>query len=642
MAGLLETEYSCTQLSRAIQWERWASMSQWAEARIVLPDKTTAPGPLDLSLTPYARALLNCLTNPWTSHLTIIAGSQMFKTLLEIILICYIIDQRPTNALFLMPREQDAEEIAVERVKPVILASPHLAKYVKNAERQITKAKISLNGATIFFASAGVPAELAQRSIEFGVADETHLYKDSLTDEGAVLDLLAARLSNYPGSIMIDTSTPTDNQAISWDQYNKGTKHVWKEPCPHCGKFNVLNVDNIKCDEGYVSPQQIQSDLLAWYECPECEARIEEHEKHAMLAKGKWFTDFPSAHPSHYSFHISGISSPWRSFSGVLCGKLESSGDPEKFRSFKNTVCGENYTEKRSEMDARAVKIASDDDGSLLRGQIPDNAVMFTIGCDWHGARNGLFWTACAWVPGPEVYVVDYGNVFSEEELLQQTLGRDWRTVSNRKVMPKIGVDSGWEPADVYEFVRPHYPHTRPTKGDDAHLSRASALRESPVDYTVKKSGKRYTGFNRLHINTEYFKDRLAGMLKAIFRHHKKDEEVVNDDGGSTPADEYKARFHLCRNADDQFIDQLSNEHKVRIKKVMQWTPKYNGAPNHYLDCFIVAWAVAELHGFARISRKVLEKREGKKTAGQKVDRHKKKWASGGRWNTKGRGGWLK
>jgi phage terminase large subunit GpA-like protein len=635
LTSLLESPQACETLANALRWERWETLSEWAESRIVLPAKTPAPGPLDLSVTPYGRQMLDCLLYPWTQKVTIIAGSQMFKTLLEIIFVCYIIDQHPTNGLFLMPRDVDAKEIAIERIKPVIKESPLIARYVTAEKAQVTQSKISLNGATIFFASAGVASELAQRSIEFGFADETRDYKDSVGDEGAVLDLLDGRLENYPGSLRVDTSTPTDQHAISWRQYEAGSMHVWKEPCIHCNFFQELVLAQIKHPDNVQDYAQINDDKLAWYECVECGGRIDERDKAVMLSRGKWFQTTKSPRPSHYSFRISGISSPWRNFGNIKARFMEAKSDREKLRAFMNTVCGVNFEERKAGLNKHALEIATKDDGSLLRGQVPDDAIRFAIGCDWHGLRKGLFWVAVAFTPGPELWIVDYGNVFSEEDLLNATLLRDWSTVSGKKVTPKIGVDSGWEPADVYDYARPYYPHIRPTKGDDVNVDRASSLQERPVDYTVTRGGveKRYSGFKRLHIRTEYYKDRLAAMLTYIFRAKLRIEEAEKDkdadDGGSSVDMSYTPRFHLCRNADDDFISQLSSEHKILVKKKHMWVPKKEGAENHYLDCAVGAWAIADLYGLSRMSTKAKKKEARAETAHQKVPKRKSDYLRG-------------
>ncbi len=636
--------------ANALRWERWGSLTDWAESHIVLPEKTPLPGPLDMSFTPYGRLMIDSVLYSWTEKVTVIAGSQMVKTLLEIILVCYMIDQHPTNALFLMGREKDAKEIAIERIGSVILSSPKLAKYIKNEKTQITQAKISINGATAFFGSANVAAELSQRSIEYGVADETHLYKEDVGGEGSPLFLMDKRLSNYPGAKRIDASTPTDQYALSWQEYLQGTMHYWQEQCPHCGKYQGLELKQIKHPDSITSAQEIIAEKAAHYECVECEGVIGEDQKSAMLASGKWFTDCGLEHPPHYSFQISGIASPWRTFSKIKAEFMKAKDDTDKLRAFRNTTIGENYEQQRDYLSKKALKVVAQDEAALPRGVCPNNTMMLTFGSDWHGGKIGLFYLTLAFTPGPEIWIVDFGGstkkdsdekIRSEEELLKSTLVRKWMTADGRNEIEIVGgVDSGWETADVFDYCRPYYPRLRPTKGDDVHMTRTSPLRESPVDYTCLKTNKRYQGFNCLHIKTGWFKDLLAKMLKSVnlldnmAEDEKKEaQERENEEGRAFP------RLHICQNATKDLIRSLSSERKVRRDKKWGWWPINESTPNnHLLDCFVQAYAMAEFRGLSRLNLQIKNQAKPGGKVARKAGGQGSPYAHGGR-PRKGR--WL-
>jgi phage terminase large subunit GpA-like protein len=575
---------------------RWASLSEWAEASIVLPPTTPAPGPLDLDVTPYARLPMDCILYPHTEIVTIVAGAQMVKTLIQIVLTCYVIDQMPTNVLFLMGGEKDANEIATDRIAPVIKASPVLSRYIQSEHRQLNIDKIEANGANIYFGSANVPGQVASRSIEIGLADESHLYKVDVSDEGNPLKLQRKRLENYPGSKQIHTSTPTNDAALVWVEYEKGTQHKLRFRCIHCGESQAWDWHDIKVPDGMRDPNRIKAEMLAYYVCPTCGGIAEETDKPAMLASCHYVTDNTLENPPHYSFHLQGMASPWRSFSKIMSEFFEARNSPPELKVFINTTVGENFNDSRNYLSREALEMLANNP-NLERGVCPKDTLLVTCGCDWHGARKGLYWLICAWTAGAQMWVIDYGVAGSEEELRDDTVARRFRTddpKDGRDLHALIGVDSGWGEAvaDVYEYTRETYPQTRPTKGMD-HSERSAPVWKSNVDYTQRSTGKHFAGFTALHYNSGFYKDRLAALL----RESKPTEAEEEMEGGVWT----RGRFHLPREVDREFIKSLSSQRKIVRKGKAAWEPKYEGINDHWLDCAVIAMAVADQHGLPRV-----------------------------------------
>jgi len=582
---------------RPVFFER---LSEWAEASIVLPESTPEPGPLRLDRTPYAVAPLDAISSPWVEQVTLPSAAQMFKTTMELVLMGWIIDQQSMPALFLMGREEDAVVISRDRMRPIIEASPVLRQYVNLGKdglplwnRQITANRISLNGADIYFDTMNSAAAVASKPIFCIVFDELHLMKASLKSEGDAVTLGRKRVSNYDGGKVVLTSTRTDSQARISTEYMLGTQEEWNNRCPHCRGLYVPEFSGIRVPPGERNPQRIRGEKLAWYECGLCGARITELEKNSALAGGEYVARNPQgARAPHRSFQISGICSPFprRSFSHIMAEFLEADGiqEPraryEALQAFYNTTLGLNF-----DRNIQSIRVGEREDriglGALPRGVLPAETQLLTCGADWHAEKKGLFWVVFAFGAGPRGWLVDCGNVFSEADLEEAFFGKAW-AVDGSDVFfrPRGGVDSAYRTSEVYKWCRPFFPGLRPTKGEDE--IKGAPYRESGIEYTDKRTGERFKGFSLLRINTSYYKEMLSTWL---------------EDDGSGGDGQGVSRLGFFRETPEEYFTHLGNEVKRRVSGKDVWMPKYGGAPNHYLDATVIAFAVAERFGLLRL-----------------------------------------
>lgn len=559
----------------------YKTLSEWAEANVVLPEASTEPGPLNLSRTPYLRDILNAISTPWVEEVTFPAGAQIGKTTLEIILTCWNLEHYRLPALFVMGRDTDAITLCRDRVKPTILASPNLARLVKSVSRDLKQQEVHLQGVDSYFDTAGSAAALASKPIGVVCFDETHLYPASVEGEGDPIQNGRVRTSNFPGRKIIKTSTMTDPFSLIWREYQNGTMRVWMQPCPHCGTFFAYKFAQIKFPKGERDPDYVRTERMAWYECEHCGNKIPEEKKDTILHDGAFYTDkkLPKR-PSHESFLVSGVASPWRSFSSVAAYFLETQKESdaaqraEKLRSFHNLILGENFVDRLQVMDTKRKEITT---AGVARGTVPNECQMLTGGVDWHGEKKGLYWQVWGWAGGGESYLVDYGNVFSIEELEAALFEKKWQSADKkREFMLMGGADMGYAAQIVYRWTRKLFPRFRPTKGDGN--PDAVPFRDSRIEY--KEGAKKILlgNFTRLHINVNYYKDALARDLE-------------------------EGRVHWCNPLDEWVLEHLEAEVKIRDKNKLVWRPKYESIPNHGLDCRVIAHAIAERFGSLRLQK---------------------------------------
>ena len=382
-------------MRRAWAPSRYRSVERFARERIVLPDSSPIPGALDLRVTPYLIEPAEQLRNPHVREIVIIAPSQVGKTVFHFVLISWTADQDPSMLQFVMGRDRDAKHIATDRFRPIIMSSPKLRQYVHNESRQILSSKIELNGALFFFESAGSAAALASKPLKRCCADETHLWDLDVEGEGNPLDLLKGGLTNYFDSQMVVTTTPTHEEEIGWQEYLKGDMCVFEVPCPRCGIYQEWTFEQIRAPRGMEDADLVRMSGSCWLECRQCAGRIEEGERMSLASLGRWRAQKARGRTSVKSYRISGLYSPWRTFSEIYALWMECAGDPLKLKSYYNTVLGLPWEDRVDEVQLRRTEVLSG--MPYARGEIPADVELVTAFVDWHGKERGLYWSLWGW-----------------------------------------------------------------------------------------------------------------------------------------------------------------------------------------------------------------------------------------------------
>lgn len=623
--------------------KRWESNCEWAENTIVIA-KGPTKGRLRLSVTPYLRHPIDLLGVRHVRMITLMMGSQQGKTLFEMIGVARVIDLDPGDGVMMLPRKEDAEEIGKDRLRAMFEVSPRLRQYAptdRDLDRAFTAKHIKMNGATIFLSTSGSTKDVASKTLRFGWEDEQHLWRDIVDpDEGDTDALLAARFTNHPfDSQRIKGSTPTTTDAAICETYDLGTRDKWHEPCPFCGHLIYPMFSMIKWPDE-ITVNELQTLGGAWLECPSCLAKITDDAKPEMLQNGRWVSPCEIENPSHWSGRVSGISSPWRTFSGIAAGFMEcmvSSNRQAKIRTFINTVCGEEYEEVRSTISTQVVEQIvqkQSDDSVLLRGMVPRETLLLTIGVDWHGEKLGYFWSAWAFTVKDDrrhFWLVDYGQERSRQDLLREIWDAPWVGPDNTVIEPSrkwlnedgvryrpfILVDSGWgkEMGEVYDFVAPRYPQMMAAKGEGDKGGYEKIVRTFSTDVSAEEQGRRKYGMNALMIQVTPVKDSLVSMIRQANEFIVKNG--TDEDGSPLP----ESRIHFCRNVDKAFLKSLSSQRKVQSKtnrKTWVWELKPNHGNDHWLDTTALAFGAAE---FRSLTQRVFQATARPKQARQEQKR---------------------
>lgn len=593
--------------------------SEWQDRHRVLTEKMGAaePGRMRTDRLPYTRGILDAWVKPEVEDETCLFATQLGKTEMEITLFGYIVEQRPGNILFAMPRREDVTETIRDRLIPAFEACDAVARHLTGVVDDVSQKRVAFDRCILHAGWAKSDASLKSKPLPYYFGDELSEWEQD-KDE-----LCVKRTGTHWNRKHFRVSTPdldTDTIVLRW---NDSLQHHFYVPCPHCLGYQVLVFPQIKWPEDERDANRIDTLNLAWYECEHCEGRIRDAHKREMLLGGVWIPDveaerflglygarlaaalrgrrrgellggrtaddaarlldpdgeigweYPKS--SHWGFHLAGWYAPWdsRRFSAVAREFLEAKDYPARLKVFRNTTQALPWVEVAQE-------VKEDDLSRLIihvpKGAVPGDVQVLTAGADVHGDTRPIYGGILGWRAEDRVHLVYEGLFESLEELGETLLGRGWAVPGGRHVLrvQMLFVDARYRRDDVYTFAR-RWPETcRPIMGQDAARTTAKWVVRY-VDVHPHTGRPMRAGLKRVDVTVDPFK-------REVIRH------LVADPGGP-------GSMTLHEDVSAAYKRQVAAEKLVRVrdKKTGQERQAWHVAgENHHLDWTVYAFAAAD------------------------------------------------
>lgn len=566
------------------------SVSAWADRYRVLHPLTSAEaGPWRTSRTPYLREIMDAASDPRVEKITICASTQVGKTECLLNIIAYGIDQSPGSMLVVLPREDDAISLGNRRIRPMLEASPRLARHLSDAKGDNLKKEIRCGPrAILYLAGSNSPADLASRPIRYLIMDEVDKMKRWTGREADPISLATERTRTYSNRKIIMASTPTTASGYIWREWQASDQHLYFVPCPECGDYSPMEFARVKFPDDERDPKVIREDRLAWYECGVCASRIEDKHKPKMLGAGVWCPEsskpdkngeFEIERASHHrGFRMNSLVSPWLNFSDVAAKFLESHADNSSqapLMNFVNSWLGEIFQEKAESTTVDEVACRASE---YKERTVPDRAICVVAGCDVQ--LDHLWYSVRAFGPREESWLIEYGRVDGGLELLNDLLlRRVWPGTDGREHRLRLlCIDSGFRTDEVYRFARAHSEVVRPIKGQQ-RIS-GVPIRSNRIDKSIKGSPLKRS-IRLWHVDTTHFKDKLARLMRARGGEH--------------------GEWHLPDQPGVDYLRQVTSEHKVFKRNrntgatVAAWETKPGSRANHLWDTEVYSLVAAEM-----------------------------------------------
>lgn len=580
-----EREKEAWQLPKDITVSEWADQN-----RMLDPMTSSEPGKWCTSRTPYLEEPMNAVLDPEVENIVLMMSTQVGKTECMLNILGYHISQDPAPTMWVMPNDDVAKEICKDRIKPMCELSPDLQGQFTDRAQDTKNKQITFRRMHLYIQGGNSPAGLASKPIRLLIMDELDKYKKFSGSEADPIKLAEERTRTFWNRKKIKTSTPTTEDGYIWNEYGRTDQRRCYVPCPHCGKYQFLVWSQVNWPKEIKDPDLMKAEKLAWYECKHCKERINDLHKQSMLQKHVWAPNGAIVNkdgsytgglknPFNRGYWMNALYSPWLTFSEIVCEFLKcyENGEVQSnlLMNFVNSWLAEPWRETLEESKEDEVKKLS---LNYSRGEVPDDVVVLTAGVD---VQLDHFWFVIrGWGYGNRSWLIDCGRLETWDEVISKLFKTLYRKESTGEEMQILlsCIDSGYRTNEVYDVTYRHRNLSRPTKGMSTPSGQPFTM--SKIDRHGKSGKVLPRGLALYSIDTKFFKDSITGLMNLD--------------------DIEKTKFHIFKDPPENYIKQMTSEHKVKEKNkkgktIFVWKTKSTHAANHMWDCEVYAAAAARM-----------------------------------------------
>lgn len=607
IAGLASVEGVIREALRAWKPPPRLTLSEWADRHFCLSPESSAESGRWRTL-PYQRAIMDAFTDPAVERVSVRKSARVGWTKIINALVGYSIHQAPCPLLVVQPTVEDAKGYSKEEIAPMLRDCSVLATIVfeeaeevgpKESGNTILHKKFPGGVLSLVGANSGTGFRRVSRKIV--LFDEVDGYPPSAGSDGDQIELGVKRTSYYWDRKIGAGSTPLIAGASRIERlYEQGDKRRYFVPCPHCGHMAPLVFSAEHGGAGHTMSWPEGRPEEAFFACEKNGCVIEHRHKREMVERGEWRATKPHTAKEvargklHVSFHIWAAysSSPNAEWGQIAAEFLAAKDNPEKLKTFVNTVLGETWKEKGEVPDWEKLYARRE---TYKVGTVPEGVEFLTCGVDVQKNPAGWFYEVVGWAANKESWSVDAGFIpgdtadDAEWTKVDELLGRTYPTSAGVNLaILCLAVDSGDNTNTVYTWARRH-PMRRVIAVKGVEKARAIIDACSPVD--VKVNGKRAArGYSVWPVGHSIAKSELYGWLRL-----QRPAEGEPFPSGWCHFPEYGEKYFQMLTAEHlvAHVDNRGFTHYV-------WE-LMTGRENHYLDCRVYARAAAARLGLDRM-----------------------------------------
>lgn len=439
------------------------TVSEWADRNRILPETSAEPGRWRTDRAPYLRGIMDACSDPEVERVAVMKAAQVGYSEALLNVLGFFVDQDPAPILLVQISTGEAAKFSKERIAPMIDACPTLRAKIKPARSRDSENTIESKGfpgGHLGIVGANAPSGLRSRARRVVLFDEVDGYPPSAGTEGDPVELARKRQSTYWNRLEVIGSTPTiaDLSRIEEAVRESHELRRYHVPCPHCDHMQPLEWGGKDSGHGVkwdVNEHGQATEVV--YVCRECSGMIEERSKAKMLAGGEWVADEPHPNPTRVAFHISGLASPWVSWTELVQEWLDAQGHPGKLQVFINTRLGECWDAQGSTVDAGPLMARRE---TYDAEPVPENVVLITAGVDVQADRVEVEFKG--WGIGEESWSLEYLRIPGDpstdalwRDVDRNVVRRTFKHPSGHTlVVAATGIDSGYQTQQVYKFAQ--------------------------------------------------------------------------------------------------------------------------------------------------------------------------------------------
>lgn len=524
-------------------------LNAWAEANIEFGRESPFPGRYSRRTFPPAERILEVLGPDDPARVVALMGSaQIVKTTVAQIFVAATMDLDPSDILYVHPSHDNGVRWARGKWRQMRQQSPALKQIFGEAkskdstdtllyqERRDGRGSLQISG-------ANSPASLSMITVPRQVQDD--LSKWEPNSGGDPEKQADSRSAAFEQAKILKLGTPLFAKTCRITRaYLAGTQEQWHVPCPHCGHMQPLEWAN------FLAALDAENPADAHFTCVACGCAMEHRHKLAMIARGRWVADNPSARDP--SFHVWRAYSPGRDWESIAREWLAAVGDPHAEQTFFNDVLGLPYDRAAEAPPWEGIRDRAAA-SALERGRIPAGGLIFCAGADCQGDRVEVHIKAMG--ENLRRWTVDYlviphhiGTAEAQAEL-DKVMARKWPDAFGRaRCLDMLAIDGNAYTRDVFAWAKRH-PWTRVIVVRGAKSDHAPPL-------ALTKEERRDDGA-RTKTQKRFFNVGVSGLKSALYEHLKKADPLA------------RGYCAYPKGLADEFFRQLTAE--VRVTQKDRW-----------------------------------------------------------------------
>lgn len=364
------------------------SMTEFAETCLV----TNGPKKGDLiklADANYSRRPLELMDPGHHCQLCILMwASQSMKSITAQITTTYFTKVVPSEILYAMTDLEVMRKTMNRRLTPMIehQGVEFITQSTTKASRKTgdTTYQKEFPGGNLDGVTSNSSAALASETKRLFVPDELGNWKTEIGNQGNPYYQGWARLKAWgEEKKCLVPSTPGDESACMVELlFLTGTCEEWFVPCPRCGEYQTLEVQN---RDGYGLDWRVKRGKIIEpsivYVCKHCAKSFTEKRKYEIQQSGKWIRpdDIEPINRYTYSFHLHSINSMFERWFEIASASERAKDDPIAKKYYDNHVAGSPHKQAGSKISSELVQ---KNRGDYKRQTIPDGVVILTLGGD--------------------------------------------------------------------------------------------------------------------------------------------------------------------------------------------------------------------------------------------------------------------
>jgi hypothetical protein len=491
----------------------------------------------------------------------------------------------PQNVIFAIDNARQAGEVNEIRLQPTLrdLGAKIFTDNVDDAGKFILK----LRRMIVYFLGSYSEASFTQKMCELAIGDELEEHGSKTTVED-----LRSRMKSSDRRLLALMSKPKFASGPIAREHANGSQHVAEIACPHCAMFQQLEQDNMKFEhcKNALGEWDFERVLReTYFECVHCKQKIEEKDKRTLNAREnrRWRrTNFAKAEPNHISFHLSDFFAYDESVSwGRLAVEyINSKGDPEKRRTYRNHHEGLPYEERAVRTSAHDLMLLRSDYARCTLPWLPRAIIL--------GADVGLTYTKWVVVAlrattehSAEAAVIDFGSELHPNDLVLLLQTKQYQCAEDAQSygITLGGVDEKYRKLEVQQACMASGRRLWPTAGLPSDLTLRS------VNFSHIPQAPPWFGiitYNDRDAKHELYTDRISSWAQ-----WKKLGSPAEHPPTGSPLHYFRELSEAPGSPSREFLLEHTKENLIELPGVhssRQFVWKRSG-PNHYADAIKVA-----------------------------------------------------